>query len=93
MPEAAGTYQVIVRNQQGEDRQDLRIIVEPRRGRGRGGQPAAGAPQIQFQQQQYEIGYGEVIDIVPNIYVRLTKRIFSTTKKNHYHYINSLGWK
>ena len=36
--EAAGTYQVIVRNPLGEDRQDLQIIVEPRRGRGRGGQ-------------------------------------------------------
>jgi hypothetical protein len=67
-PEAAGIYQVVVRNPQGEDRQDLRINVEPRRSRGRG--QAAGAPQIRFQQSQYEVGYGEVIDIVPNIYVR-----------------------
>lgn len=67
-PDAAGTYQVVVSNPQGEDRQELRINVEPRRGRGRGQQ--AGAPQVRFQQSQYDVGYGEVIDIVPNIYVR-----------------------
>ncbi len=67
VPDAAGTYQVVVRNSQGEDRQELTINVEPRRGRGRGQQ--AGAPQISFQQSQYDVGYGEVIDIVPNIYV------------------------
>jgi len=67
-PEAAGTYQVVVSNSQGEDRQELRINVEPRRGRGRGQQ--AGAPQVRLPQNQYEIGYGEVVDIIPNIYVR-----------------------
>lgn len=70
-PDAAGTYQVVVSNPHGEDRQELRINVEPRRGRGRGqGQQQAGAPQVRFQQSQYEVGYGEVIDITPNIYVR-----------------------
>lgn len=69
-PDAAGTYQVVVSNPHGEDRQELRINVEPRRGRGRGGQQQAGAPQVRFQQGQYEVGLGEVVDIVPNIYVR-----------------------
>ena len=66
-PDAAGVYQVIVRNPHGEDRQELRINVEPRRGRGRGQQ--SGAPQVRFPQDQYEVGSGEVIDIVPNVYV------------------------
>jgi hypothetical protein len=70
-PEAAGTYQVIVRNTHGEDRQELRINVEPRRARGRGRGQQAGSPQIRFQQDQYEVGYGETIDIVPNIAVRI----------------------
>jgi hypothetical protein len=72
-PEAAGTYQVVVSNSQGVDRQELRINVEPRRGRGRGQQ--AGAPQVRFSQSQYQIGQGEVIDIVPNIYVRTKKKL------------------
>ena len=67
-PDAAGVYQVVVSNSQGIDKQDLRINVEPRRGRGRGQQ--AGAPQIRFQQSQYQIREGEVLDIAPNIYVR-----------------------
>jgi len=65
--EAAGTYQVIVRNPQGEDRQELRITVEPRRSRGRGG---GSAPQIRFPQDQYQIGHGDVVDIVPSISVK-----------------------
>ncbi|UJR25590.1 hypothetical protein I4U23_006934 [Adineta vaga] len=59
-PDAAGTYRVVVRNSHGEDKQELRINVEPRRGRNRG-------PQVRFPQSQYEIGYGEVVDIAPNI--------------------------
>jgi len=66
--EASGTYQVVVSNAHGVDRQELRINVEPRRSRGRGHQ-AHNAPQIRFQQSQYEVGYGEVIDVQPNIYV------------------------
>ena len=72
-PDAAGEYQVIVRNIHGEERQDLRINVEPRRGRGRGG--ASGAPQISFQREQYDIGNGETVAVVPNISVK---------KKNFY---------
>ncbi|CAF4183766.1 unnamed protein product [Rotaria sp. Silwood2] len=56
-PDAAGTYQVVVRNPHGEDRQELRITVEPRRGRGR--EQQAGAPRIQFSQDQYDISAGE----------------------------------
>ncbi|CAF3691198.1 unnamed protein product [Adineta steineri] len=63
--DASGTYQVIVRNQHGEDRQELYINVEPRRGRGR--VPQSGAPQIRIQQDQYQVGYGETIDIAPTI--------------------------
>jgi hypothetical protein len=74
--EAAGTYRVVVRNPQGEDRQELQIIVEPRRGRGRGGQQTAGAPQISFQQSQYSIGSGEIIDIIPNISVKKQNLFF-----------------
>lgn len=66
--EASGIYQVVVSNAHGTDQQELRINVEPRRTRGRGQQTSA--PQIRFQQSQYEIGYGEVVDIRPNIYVR-----------------------
>lgn len=66
--DAAGTYQVVVRNPHGEDRQELRINVEPRRGRGR--EQQAGAPRIRFQQDQYEISSGETVDIVPNLSVR-----------------------
>lgn len=69
-PEAAGTYQVIVRNPNGEDRQELRINVEPRRSRPRL-QPAAGAPAVRFERQQYEVGTGEVVDITPNISVTI----------------------
>ena len=71
-PEAAGTYQVVVSNPNGEDRQELRIDVEPRRSRGRGqGQgQQAGAPQIRFERDQYELGYGELVDILPTISVR-----------------------
>ena len=69
-PEAAGTYQVVVRNSNGEDRQELRINVEPRRVRQRP-QPAAGAPAVRFERQQYEVGPGEVVDITPNISVGL----------------------
>lgn len=68
-PDAAGTYQVIVRNSNGEDRQELRINVEPRRSRPRGQQ--AGAPAIRLQQDQYTVGYGEVVDIIPNISVNM----------------------
>ncbi|CAF3425584.1 unnamed protein product [Rotaria sp. Silwood1] len=64
-PEAAGTYQVVVSNAHGEDRQELRINVEPRRGRGR--EQQAGAPRIQFSQDHYDISAGQVIDIVPTI--------------------------
>jgi hypothetical protein len=66
-PDAAGTYQVIVRNRNGEDRQELRINVEPRRSRTRGQQ--TGAPQIRFQKDQYDIGYGEIVDVIPTISV------------------------
>ncbi|CAF1237105.1 unnamed protein product [Adineta ricciae] len=58
-PDAAGDYQVVVRNSHGEDKQEIRINVEPRRRRGQ--------PQVRFQQSQYSIGPGETIDIVPNI--------------------------
>ena len=61
-PDAAGDYQVVVRNSHGEDKQEIRINVEPRRRRGQ--------PQVRFQQSQYSIGPGESIDIVPNISVR-----------------------
>ena len=74
-PEAAGTYQVVVRNPQGEDRQELRINVEPRRGRGRGQQ--GGAPQVRFPQSQYQVGYGEVVNIAPIINVRRSRMSFS----------------
>ncbi|CAF1253140.1 unnamed protein product [Adineta ricciae] len=66
--DVTGTYQVIVRNPHGEDRQELNIIVEPRRGRGRGGYPATVAPQVSFLQTQYEVGHNEIIDIRPNLY-------------------------
>ncbi|UJR23322.1 hypothetical protein I4U23_026336 [Adineta vaga] len=65
--DASGTYQVIVRNSHGEDRQELTIIVEPRHGRGQG-HPAAVAPQVSFSESNYEVGYGEIIDIRPNLY-------------------------
>jgi hypothetical protein len=68
-PEAAGTYQVIVRNPSGEDRQELTINVEPRRSRNR--QQQAGAPQIRFDRDQYELAYGEVVDIIPTISVSM----------------------
>ena len=75
-PDAAGTYQVIVRNSNGEDRQELRINVEPRRTRGRGPQ-ANSVPQIHLQKHHYDIGYGEVVDIKPHISVtNLRKNIF-----------------
>ena len=77
-PDAAGTYQVVVRNPNGEDRQELNIEVEPRRGRGRGQQ--AGAPQVRLQQEQYDVGYGEVADVVPNISVGL---VLSTYLPGH----------
>ena len=67
--DVTGTYQVIVRNPHGEDRQELNIIVEPRRGRGRGGYPATVAPQVSFSQTQYEVGHNDIIDIRPNLYV------------------------
>jgi hypothetical protein len=73
-PEAAGTYQVVVRNPHGEDRQELRINVGPPRNRGRS--QSAGSPQIRFQQDQYEVGYGEVVDIVPNISVNNIYSLF-----------------
>jgi len=60
-PDAAGTYQVVVRNSRGEDKQELNINVEPRRSRQRG------QPQITFQQDNYQVGQGEVVDVVPNI--------------------------
>jgi len=60
-PDAAGTYQVVVSNRHGEDKQELNINVEPRRSRQRG------QPQIRLQQTQYQIGQGETVDIVPNI--------------------------
>lgn len=69
--EAAGTYQVIVRNANGEDRQELKINVEPRRNRGRGQQ--AVAPTVRLESDRYTVGYGEVVDITPNIVVRFVK--------------------
>ncbi|CAF3609191.1 unnamed protein product [Adineta steineri] len=59
VPEAAGKYRVIVRNSHGEDRQDLQINVTPRRSRG--------APQVRFAQNQYDVGYGETVDIQPDV--------------------------
>ena len=67
-PDAAGTYQVLVRNPYGEDRQELTINIAPRRNYGYA-QPV-GAPQISFQNTEYDIGYGEVVDITPNISVK-----------------------
>ena len=69
-PDAAGTYQVIVRSPYGEDRRELHINVTPRHSRQRG--QSARAPQISFQQKQYEVGYGETVDVVPNIFVKKT---------------------
>ncbi|CAF4524399.1 unnamed protein product [Rotaria socialis] len=63
--DAAGVYQVVVRNTHGEDRQELRINVEPRRGRGR--DPQSGAPRIRFAQDQYEISAGGKVDVTPTI--------------------------
>jgi heparan sulfate proteoglycan 2 (perlecan) len=60
-PDAAGTYQVVVSNSHGSDRQELTINVEPRRLRQRG------QPSIRFQQDQYQVGQGETVDIVPSI--------------------------
>ena len=70
--EAAGDYQVIVRNTHGEDRQELRINVAPRR-RGQRG------PQVRFAQNQYDVGYGEVVDIVPNVTVEQNSTIARNT--------------
>jgi hypothetical protein len=64
-PDAAGTYQVVVSNSHGSDRQELTINVEPRRLRQRG------QPSIRLQQDQYQIGQGETIDVVPSIAVRI----------------------
>ncbi|CAF1607632.1 unnamed protein product [Rotaria magnacalcarata] len=63
--DAAGVYQVVVRNAHGEDRQELRINVEPRRGRGR--DPQSGAPRIRFAQDQYKISAGGKVDVTPTI--------------------------
>ncbi|CAF3522929.1 unnamed protein product [Rotaria socialis] len=64
--DSAGTYEVIVRNSNGEDRQTLEIKVEPRRNRQRGQQAAA--PQVTFSQDNYEVAHGQDLEIVPNIY-------------------------
>ncbi|CAM4742403.1 unnamed protein product [Rotaria magnacalcarata] len=64
--DSAGTYEVTVRNSNGEDRQTLEIKVEPRRGRQRGQQAAA--PQVTFSQDNYEIVSDQNLEIVPNIY-------------------------
>ena len=67
-PEIAGTYQVVVNNSHGFDRQELRINVEPRRRRDRRQQ--ADLPQVHFSQNQNQIDQEEVTDIVPSIDVR-----------------------
>ena len=67
-PNITGVYQVVVSNQYGADRQELRINVE-RRNRTRDQQAQAQTPHIRFTQSQYQVGYGEVIDISPTISV------------------------
>lgn len=76
--DAIGTYQVVVRNTHGEDRQELHINVQPRRARQRGQQ--AGAPQISFQKDQFEVANGQTLEIVPNLYVRTQNKSKATIK-------------
>ena len=59
--DSAGTYRVTVRNIHGEEQQDLHINVRPRRGRQRV------APQITFQQDQYQVGHADNVEIKPSI--------------------------
>lgn len=68
-PEAAGTYQVVVSNSHGDDKQELQIKVEPRRLRQRG------PPAIRLAQDQYSVGSGQSVDVIPNIAVK-SKYIF-----------------
>lgn len=70
-PEAAGQYQVVVSNTHGDDRKELNINVEPRRIRQRG------PPAIRFQQDQYQVGQGETIEIIPSIAVRIKQNRIS----------------
>jgi hypothetical protein len=60
-PDAAGNYQVVVSNLHGVEKQQLTINVTPRRIRQRG------QPNINLPQNQYEVGPGQTIDIIPTI--------------------------
>ncbi len=66
--DAAGTYQVVVSNAYGVDKQILNITVAPRRVRQRG------QPNIHLQQDQYEVSPGQTIDIIPTIAVRTKQK-------------------
>lgn len=68
-PDVAGTYRVVVSNAYGQDSQELRINVQPRRIRGQG--RGQGAPQVRFAQENYDVTAGQSISIVPNVYVRI----------------------